>query len=392
MKELATSTDDADAGTALPSGRAVEFLRVEALAANLQRTGPFRPGMPALDLFPAAQLLRASKPADWTSEFLGYDVPFGHLPLRTAIAARLKQTRGIVCSADDVIITNGAQSAFALLARVLVDKGDRAIVEDPGYTNLRAVLVAEGARIAGVPVDEHGIVVSVFKKRRAKLVCVTPSHQYPTGSVLSLERRFELLGWANEHDGWIVEDDYDSEFNYTNRPQPALQGLGGGGRVIYVGTFSKVLSPALRVAYLVVPKTLRAAFEAAHLVTGGAPNTFIQAALAAFIASGSLRRHVARMRRIYDERRTFVRDELKRAAGSTFDIRDTSAGLHFVALLPRRISDVRFSERVSKRGIILPALSSYSCDTPPRNGVVFGFAATSTERARAAIEDLLEEL
>ncbi len=392
VQQLSMPPDGDATEAGVPSARAAQSLRVGPLAANLNRTAPFRPGMPALDLFPTVQFLRAERATAWKPELLGYDVPFGHLPLRIAIAARLKQTRGIVCSADDIAITNGAQSAFTLIARVMIDKGDRALVEDPGYANLRAALIAEGAQVAGVPVDDHGIIVDAFPKRRAKLVCVTPSHQYPSGAVLSLERRFTLLDWANRHDGWIVEDDYDSEFNYTNRPQPALQGLGDGQRVIYVGTFSKVLSPALRAAYVVVPRALRAAFEATHLITGGPPNTMLQTALAAFIANGSLRRHVSRMRRTYDERRIFVRDELAKRAGSIFDVRDTNAGLHFTALLPRRISDVHFSERAAKRGVILPPLSRYYHDTPPANGVVVGYAAASIESARAAIaalEDLL---
>ncbi len=375
-----------------PSSNVAHYLSIGAMAANVRTAAPFRPGMPALDLFPAEQFRRALASSGWSVNVVDYDHPFGYEPLRAAIAQRLRQTRGIVCSEKNVVITSGAQHAFSIIAHVLVDKGDVAIVEDPGYSNIRAALLAQRARVVGAPVDDSGIVVSSFQRRRAKLVCVTPSHQYPTGAVLTLERRLALLEWAEKNDGWIVEDDYDCEFNYTNQPQPALQGLDGGRRVIYVGTFSKVLSPALRVAYAVVPNALLAIFEAVHLVSGGAPSTIIQASLARFIEAGALSRHIARTRAIYDERRQLVASELSRLAGSTFYVRDSRAGLHFVADLPNELSDVAFTERALSRGLVVPALSSYYYDNPPRNGVVIGYAATSIPQARSAIKSLVSAL
>ena len=376
----------------IPSENVQLHMSVAELAANLQQTFPFRPGMPALDLFPAEQFRRGFSASAWTTDILDYDRPFGHMPLRAAIAQRLRQTRGIVCSEDDVIISGGAQQAFTLCAQVLIDKGDTAILEDPGYPNIRATFLANQARVVGAPVDESGIVVSFFAHLRAKVACITPSHQYPTGAILSLERRFALLDWAARHGAWIIEDDYDSEFNYTKRPQPALQGLGGGGRVIYVGTFSKVLSPALRVAYIVVPKSLRAAFEAAQRVTGAAPSTILQAAVAKFIEMGGLARHIAKVRSVYDERRQFVTAELARLAGSIFHVRDSRAGLHFVAELPESIQDTVLSERASQKGLVLPALSSHYFENPPRNGVIIGYAATPIPQAREAIGALVSLL
>ena len=376
----------------IPSENARVHLSVADLAVNLQQTRPFRAGMPDLDLFPAEQFRRGFAASAWTTDILDYDRPFGHMPLRAAIAQRLRQTRGIVCSEDDVIITGGAQQAFTLCAQVLIDKGDTAILEDPGYPNIRATLLAHHARVVGAPVDDAGIVVPFFARRRAKVVCITPSHQYPTGAILSLERRFALLDWAAKHDGWIIEDDYDSEFNYTKRPQPALQGLGGGGRVIYVGTFSKVLSPALRVAYIVVPKTLRESFEAAQRVTGAAPSAILQAALAKFIEMGNLARHIAKVRGVYDERRRFVTAELTRLAGTAFRVRDSRAGLHFIAEMPQTISDTALSERASKKGLVVPALSSHYFENPPRNGVIIGYAATPIPQAREAISSLVSLL
>ncbi|MDQ6931034.1 MAG: PLP-dependent aminotransferase family protein [Candidatus Eremiobacteraeota bacterium] len=371
------------------SHRAPRYFEAQGLAANMRHTVPFRPGMPALDMFPTAQFRRSFQTAAWTTDLLDYGSPLGRLSLREAISKRLRQTRGIVCSADDIVITNGAQSAFALVARTLLNPADIVIVEDPGYANVRAMMIAEGLQIFGAPVDEQGIDVASFPKR-ARLVFVTPSHQYPSGVVLSLERRFALLNWAAKNDAWIVEDDYDAEFNYTNRPQPALQGLDAEGRVIYAGTFSKVLSPALRIAYLVMPRALKPAFEAIHSVTGGAPSAVLQAALAHFIETGSFSRHVTRMRKVYDERRCFVRDEFLKQAGAHFEIQDSRAGLHFIARLQKGASDVRVSERAAVRGLIVPALSSYYHDSPPRNGLVIGYAVAPPALARTAIAMLSE--
>lgn len=323
---------------------------------------------------------------------LDYARVFGHEGLRSAIARRVQQTRGVVCSPDQILVTGGAQSAFSLICRVLLAAGDAAIIEDPGYSNVRAVLLTCGARIIAAPVDEGGIKVSSFAKRKAKLAYVTPSHQYPSGAVLSLDRRFALLDWAAEHDGWIIEDDYDSEFNYTERPQPALQGLGNGERVIYVGTFSKVLSPALRIAYLVLPRPLLAAFEAASQVSGGPPDMFVQAALARFMDDGHFGRHIARMRKVYDERRRFVSGELNALGGGAFTIRDTRAGLHFVAELPTEVDDLAFSGRAAQHGIIAPALSSYYYGPARRNGIVIGYASSAIEDARPAVAILYRSL
>ncbi|HEY8313463.1 MAG TPA: PLP-dependent aminotransferase family protein [Candidatus Baltobacteraceae bacterium] len=376
----------------VPSTSADRYASMHGLAANLQGDAPFRPGLPALDLFPSAQLKRAFDASGWTPAVLDYPNAFGYEPLRAAIARRLQQTRGIVCSVDQILITGGAQAAFSLVARVMLDANDVAVIEDPGYSSVRAILLARGAKILAAPVDEAGIDVSSFRKRRAKLAYVTPSHQYPTGAVLSLDRRLALLDWAAKNDGWIIEDDYDSEFNYTGRPQPALQGLGDGRRVIYVGTFSKVLSPALRIAYLVIPQSLRSSFEAVHQITHGPPSTIVQSALARFMDDGHLSRHIAKMRRIYDQRRCCVSAELEKVAGSVFRVRDSRAGLHFIAELPRNVRDADFSRRAARQGIIVPALSSYFHGESTLNGIVVGYAATSIPDARRAVAAMVDAL
>jgi GntR family transcriptional regulator/MocR family aminotransferase len=358
-------------------------LEVRALAENLHVSKPFRPGLPALDLFPAAHFARAFRPDDPDTPLLDYPDPQGHEPLREAIVQRLRQTRGICADANQVFITSGAQSAFAIVAHVLLERGDAAAIEDPGYPNARAVLHAYGASLIAVPVDEAGIDISALSRRRARLVYVTPSHQYPTGAVLSLERRLALLNWAQKCGAFIVEDDYDSEFNYTGRPQPALFGLAGAERVIYAGTFSKVLSPALRLGYVLVPHSLRRVFSAVQMVSGSGPDTFVQTAVAGFMQSGRFGRHIAAMRRVYDERRKRICAELEAIGG--LSIRDSRAGLHLIAELPRNVRDDKIFEDAWHEGIIVPALSSYFYGTPTRKGLVIGYAATAPPQAKTAM-------
>jgi GntR family transcriptional regulator/MocR family aminotransferase len=374
-----------------PTEAAASFLSSSALAANMRGMVPFRPGIPALDLFPLAQFKRTFSARDWLPAELDYPPALGHERLREAIVKRLQQTRGIACSMEDVIVTGGAQAAFSLVARVLLKKGDTVAVEDPGYPGARAIFVAQQARVTAIPVDDAGLETHRLAKRNARLVHVTPSHQYPTGAVLSLERRLELLEWARKNRAWIVEDDYDSEFNYTGRAQPAMYGL-DATQVVYVGTFSKVLAPALRIAYIVIPSALRAWFEAALQVTGAQPSIVVQAALANFIEAGHFARHIRKMRSIYDERRRYVGAEIARAFGSEARIHDTRAGLHFVVSLPQGVSDAKFSSRAAQRGVVVPPLSSYFHGKPRGNGLVIGYAGSAIPAAKRAISILKQLL
>jgi GntR family transcriptional regulator/MocR family aminotransferase len=368
----------------VPTPLAKAHLEAEWLAVNSRELVAFRHGIPALDLFPATQFKRCFRASDWTATELGYPDPLGHEPLREAIARRLQQTRGVSCTPDQVLIVNGAQAAFSLIVRLLLKKGDRAIVEEPGYWSVCATLQANGARILPAPVDRDGIDPSSFARKRATLAYVTPSHQYPTGAVLSLQRRFALLEWAQRHDAWIVEDDYDAEFNYSGRVVPALHGLAQGRRVLYVGTFSKVLSPALRLAYIVMPRELQRAFVALQRVDGGAPNAIVQPALARFMDDGHLARHISKMRKIYDERRQFTSAGFT-AASKAFGVRDSRAGLHFVVDLPRSIHDGDVSDKAARAGLVVWPLSRCYRGKPAGNGLIIGFAGTSIPRARDAI-------
>ena len=365
-----------------------DFLAVYDLVTNLLGCVPFRPGIPALDLFPSAQFNRSLNERERPEAVLDYPSPLGDERLREAISRRLRQTRGVACTPDQIIVTAGAQAAFTLIVRTLLKRGDAAIVEEPGYSNIRAVFQAHGIRTIGAMVDEAGVDVASFARRRAAAVHITPSHQYPLGAVLSLERRFAILEWAEKTGAWIIEDDYDSEFTYTGKPQPALHGLDGGRRVLYVGTFSKVLAPGLRIGYIVVPAALRDAFLAVHQVIGGHPSAPIQRALALFMETGQFARHITRMRHVYDERRRYAGAEIGRTFGAGARVRDSAAGLHFIVELPSSIDATALSARAAELGIIIPPLSAYFQNTAQLNGIVVGYAAASPSQAKPAIAAL----
>ncbi len=349
----------------------------------------FRPGIPALDCFPVALFKRSLSALEWTAGLLDNPRSSSNDRLRTAIVEHLQQTRGIVGSPDQVLIVPSTRYAISLIGRVLLNPSDDIVMEDPGCPNIRSAFLALGARIVPVAVDDEGIDVDSFARCRAALAYVTPSHQYPTGAPLSLERRFALLDWASKTGAWIVENDYDSEFNYTRRPQPALQGLDEGQHVLYVGTFSGVLSPAIRIAYLIAPRSLCAKVKAAHRATAGYASPILQAAVAAFMERGHLARHIARMRAIYDERRRFLSFTLGSAG---LQVRDWGAGLHFIADVPQHLSDRQVSARALERGIDVPSLSSYFQDRATMNGLVVGFAATPIPIARIAVKSLLKAI
>jgi GntR family transcriptional regulator/MocR family aminotransferase len=277
----------------------------------------FRPGIPALDAFPY-ELWARLMARRWRRPqraLLGYGDPAGYRPLREAIAAYLGEARAVRCRAEQVIVVAGSQQALDLTARMLLDEGEGAWIEDPGYLGARGALVGAGARLAPIPVDGEGLDVAAgeVSSPAARLVYVTPSHQYPFGVTMSLPRRLALLKWASQAGAWVIEDDYDSEYRYAGRPLAALQGLDSEGRVIYLGTFSKVLFPALRLGYMVVPPDLVDAFMAARALSDRHCPVLDQAALADFIGDGHFARHIRRMRALYAERQAIgIRRWLKR--------------------------------------------------------------------------------
>jgi GntR family transcriptional regulator/MocR family aminotransferase len=308
----------------------------------------FCPSLPAVDAFPF-KLWKKLWLESWrelTAEQLGYGAALGYWPLREAIATYLQAARGLRCTAEQVIITNGAQQALSLSALLLLNKGDQAWVENPSFNGIKAVLRSASARIVPISVDEDGLVVgeALARAPRARLVFISPSHQFPLGVTMSLTRRLKLLQWAQESDAWILEDDYDSEFRYAAYPLTALQGLDTRGRVIYIGTFSKVLFPALRIGYMVVPSGLIEAFRAARAHADRGSTLLEQLVLARFVAEGHLARHIRRMRSLYAKRQAVFVEAVQTHLQGWLDVQPNDTGLHLVAWLPEGLTINTFHE------------------------------------------------
>jgi GntR family transcriptional regulator / MocR family aminotransferase len=360
---------------------------------------PFRPGLPGLELFPFDLWTRllARRWRRVPRQLLDYGDPAGYAPLREAIAAYLREARAVRCDAGQVIVVTGAQQAVDLAARVLLDPGDTAWVEDPGYPGARGALVAAGIRLAPVPVDGDGLDVGRGARQapHARLVYVTPSHQYPLGVTMSLHRRLALLEWASRSGAWILEDDYDSEYRYAGRPLAALQGLDTAGRVIYAGTFSKVLFPSLRLGYLVVPPELVDAFVAARALADRHSPSVTQAALADFIDSGHFARHVRRTRALYAERQAALVRAVRRALPGLLDVAPAEAGMHLLGWLPAGVDDGHAARAALAHEVDTPPLSGFRARPGrrgERGGLILGYAAYSPREIDDACERLAAAL
>jgi len=355
----------------------------------------FQPGLPALDEFPRelwARLLgrRSRLPARGS---LGYSHPAGLPSLRQAIAAYVGGARGVTCDADQVIVVAGAQAGLDLACRLLLDAGDAAWLENPGYLGARGALLGAGASLVPVPVDEEGIDVEAGRHAGpARLVYVTPSHQFPLGATMSLARRLALLAWAAEAGAWIVEDDYDSEYRYSGRPIAAMQGLDPAGRVVYVGTFSKTMFPALRAGYLIVPPPLVDAFGAAVRLTGQQVPAADQAALADFITEGHFAAHVRRMRALYAARREHLVASLRRRLSGILEVVPSEGGMQLAAMLPAGVDDVAASRAADAGGIVAPPLALYHLGTRRRRGLHLGYASVREREMGPQVERLARSL
>ncbi|HET9263432.1 MAG TPA: PLP-dependent aminotransferase family protein [Vicinamibacterales bacterium] len=382
-----------DGGTANAAGRS----HVASLCTRDEGgLGPFRMSLPALDEFPHRLWARlvARHAHALPRDDMAYGDPAGVASLRVAIAEHLRAARGVRCEAAEVLIVPGSQAALRLAGAVLLARGDRAALEEPGYPGARAALGASGAELVSVPVDEEGLSVPALRSHgdRVRLAYVTPSHQYPLGIQMTAVRRLALLEWASRGNAWVLEDDYDSEYRYVSRPLGALQGMDSHGRVIYIGTFSKVLFPAVRVAYLVVPPSLWQRFVDAREAFDLFSPTLYQLALADFVQSGQFARHLRRMRRVYQGRRDALVAGLARHCGDWLIVHNADAGLHVSALLASGLTDQDVVARIARRGLTATALSSCYAGRARRSGLLLGFGGSAERRLLDATRVLGEVL
>ncbi|MDW2779730.1 PLP-dependent aminotransferase family protein [Pseudomonas sp. BEA3.1] len=358
---------------------------------------PFQMGVPALDAFPrkiwarlGARYLRGMRLGD-----LDYPAPHGLAALRSAIASYLQVSRGIDCGAHQVFITSGWRNSLSLVAHTLLQPGECAWVEDPGYPTTRQVLRQFGLELEAVPVDADGMNVehAIAGSRAAQVAMVTPGHQSPLSMALSLPRRQLLLDWAARTGGWIVEDDYDGEYRYVSRPLPALASLDRHGRVLYAGTFSKVLFPGIRLAYLVVPQAQVAAFERVGraLFAAGSPS-ITQALVAEFVAEGHFARHIQRMRRLYNERRALTIEALERSLPKGMQVERSPGGMHLVLRLPEDVSDTALAEQVLARGMSVQALSRWAASSQRQSGLLLSFTNCATTAPGEQLGALISKL
>jgi GntR family transcriptional regulator/MocR family aminotransferase len=337
----------------------------------------FRVGIPDAALFPLETwrrlLARELREAAGSGNYVD---PGGHPGLRAAIARHVGVSRSVRAEADDVLVTQGAQQALDLLCRVLLSPGDRVAVEEPGYRQAKLLFASHGAEVVGVPVDGEGLDVAALPSR-TKLVYVTPSHQFPLGTPMSLARRTALLAWAEHADAVVVEDDYDSEFRFSDRPLEPLQSLDRGGRVAYVGSFSKTLLPMLRLGFLVAPPSLRAALRYARQLSDWHGDVPAQAALARFIDEGLFARHIRRATKVYAERHERITSTVDRVFAERLRVVPSAAGLHMCALAEEDLEPI--AERAAGAGVAVQTLSDL-CGGFPAPGLVLGYGSIPVER------------
>ncbi len=360
----------------------------------------FRHGVPEVDQFPfrqwsqsTARFWRSPPRASLTDVSVG-----GYRPLRRAIANHLRVTRGLDCAQAQVIVTTGTREAVDLIARTLIDPGDPVWVEEPGYGAIRNALVMAGADVVPVEVDDQGIDTDQGKARAAaaRMAVVTPSRQFPLGMTMTFARRLDLLEWARTADAWIVEDDYDSEFRFAGQPIPPLQSLDASGRVIYLGSFSKVLFPALRLGYIVAPPTLVDRLLQTRAAFREEPSIAAQPVLADFMESGTFAQHIRRMRRLYGERQQILRAAADRALGGLLTMPAADGGMHLVAglgpRLPKTLGDQAIWRLAERHGVTVLPLSAYYMGRPKRQGLLVGYAGVPKPEILAGIDRLAAAL
>jgi GntR family transcriptional regulator / MocR family aminotransferase len=356
----------------------------------------FRYGRPALDRFPLKLwrqlLVRHSRRSDWldyASDLQGY------LPLRQAIARYLARVRAVRCDPAQIVMTNGTQQAIALVLRLLIQPGDGIALEEPGYLSARRIFLSHGAALLPIPVDASGLVVEKLvatADATVRLVYVTPSHQFPTGSILSLARRLELLDWVQQSGAMILEDDYDSEYRYGDRPIPALQGLASSESVIYCGTFSKVLFPSLRLGYLVLPCSLVPLVTQAKWLSDRQLPLLDQMVLADFIAAGHLESHIRKMRSHYDHNRQTLVQALTQQFGQQVEVLGEQAGIHVMVRFHLPFSHDEILDRITQAGVGVMSAQPHYCQPNDRSEFIFGYGELTPAQIQEGIAGIAQAL
>ena len=358
----------------------------------LKLSGAFRMHLPALDHFPIDVWSRlvARNVRKATKELMAYGDPMGYAPFREAIAEYLGAVRAVRCDPSQVMVVAGSQQGLQTSASVLLNPGDSVWMEEPGYPGAHQAFATVGARLIPVPVDDEGLNVEEGIRRcpKARAVYITPSHQYPMGTTMSATRRMQLLNWASRAGAWIIEDDYDSEYRFGIHPIGSLQGLDSDARVIYVGTFSKVMFPALRLGYLVIPADLVHAFSVHREAMDIFSSTLYQAVMTDFIKEGHFVRHVRRMRNLYTERCHALEESLRAEMGAMMEIVSADAGMHLVGLLPPGMHDVTISQKAAENSISAMPLSNCYLKRPSRPGLVLGYGASDRAQIQHGVRIL----
>jgi GntR family transcriptional regulator/MocR family aminotransferase len=393
MLEAAHRNDQPPVRTAKRRGlsqRGQAYLGMEILSPK--GLGAFRLSLPALDLFPidiwSKLILRQTQMS--SRQMLAYSDPMGYGPLRESIAEYLRVAKAVRCSAEQVLIVSGSQQALHLCARVLTDAGDPVWLEEPGYFGARFAFASADAKLIPVPVDSEGLDVEAGMRleKRPRAIYVTPSHHYPLGMTMSLSRRLQLIQFAHRSGAWIIEDDYDSEYRYVTQPISAMQGLDANGNVIYIGTFSKMLFPSLRVGYIVIPPGLTRAFKNAREVNDIFCSTFLQAVLNEFIKEGHFARHLRRMRVLYMERNRVLVDELQKHLSEFLKVGFADAGMHLAVELLRHDDDQRMSRMALQADVNTTALSPHYLGKKRTQGLVLGYGGTDAHQIREGVRRL----
>jgi GntR family transcriptional regulator/MocR family aminotransferase len=396
-------TRRASARPQTPSGLSQRGVAVSTQFTSAQlEVQPFTPGVADFSAFPVSLWQRLQN-KHWRMTYpdmLDYSYGGGHAPLRRAVADYLRVSRSVPVEVDQVIITNGTQQSLDLCAHMLADFGDTVWMEDPAYWGAVKAFTAAGLKLHAVAVDPQGMAPSpADEKQPPRLIYTTPSHQYPTGAVMSLARRQQLLALGRQHKAWILEDDYDSEFRFSGPPLSSLAGLDTDGRVLYLGSFSKVLYPGLKLGYLVVPKSLAAEFKQAHYDLNRPGQLPLQAALAEFIELGHFAAALRKARQSYAQRRKCLLDALLPVLGPRASISGAEQGLHLCLQLPTALDDEALARRIAQAGMVVRPLSAYCLERQDARGLVIGYGyATLGDIAHwgpvlarlvlAAIEDL----